>query len=96
MKVFWKKGQEDGRSKINDKTDRARGLGRKTGVEVGERNQMTALRCQTGGKNIRHPFFPSGGQVKEEPQPRCILARKCKKKKRENSNSKTSFKRIVV
>jgi len=42
------------RQQKNDKTERARGLGRKTREEVGKGNQMTALRFQTGSE-IRHP-----------------------------------------
>ena len=42
----------------NDKTEKARGLGRKT-REIGKGNQMTALRLQTG-EDIRHPQPPFG------------------------------------
>ena len=34
--------------KKKDKTERAKGLGRKTREETGKGNQMTALRFQTG------------------------------------------------
>ena len=42
----------------NDKTDRARGLGKKTRQETEKGNQMTALRFQTGGEpqTPRPPF----------------------------------------
>ena len=33
-----------------DKTERVRGLGRRTREEIVKRNQMTALRFQTGGR----------------------------------------------
>ena len=45
----------------NDKTERARGLGRKTREELGKGNQMTALRFQTGPDTIRPRASPSGG-----------------------------------
>ena len=51
-----KKSQENGpleekkrKKKKNDKTERARGLGRKTREKIGKGNHMTALRFQTGG-----------------------------------------------
>ena len=31
---------------------------RKTSVEIGKRNQITALKFQTGGRHIRHPRPP--------------------------------------
>ena len=43
-----------GHEQKNDKTERERGLGRKTREETGKGNQMTALIFQRGG-NIRHP-----------------------------------------
>ena len=49
LRIF-EKSQEKGPLAENDKTERARGLGRKTIQETGKRNQMTALRCQTGGE----------------------------------------------
>ena len=42
------KSQENGPLLENDKTERARGLGRKTREEIGKGIQMTALRFQTG------------------------------------------------
>ena len=44
----------------NDKTERAR-VGRKTTQEIGKRNEMTALRCQTGGEAENLTFPPFGG-----------------------------------
>ena len=52
MRAFWRKklNQENGplaattHTKKNDRTERARGLGRKAGEEIGNGNQMTALR----------------------------------------------------
>ena len=46
--------------KKNKKTERARGLRRKTREEIGQGNHMTVLRFQTGG-NIRHPWPSFGG-----------------------------------
>ena len=44
----------------NDKTERARGLGRKTRQEIGKRNQITALRFQTGhARVVFYPFRPT-------------------------------------
>jgi len=43
-----------------DKTERARELGKKTRVEIGKGNQMTALRFQTWGKTSDIPSLPSG------------------------------------
>ena len=39
----------------NDRTERARGLGRKTREEIGKWNQMTAQRFQTGGGHRTSP-----------------------------------------
>ena len=45
----------------NDKTERARGLGRKTREEIGKGNQITTPRFQTGGGNsTRHQRRPFG------------------------------------
>ena len=50
LRVFWKKSQENGpEAEKNDKTERARGLGRKNKRGDRKGNQMTALRFQTGG-----------------------------------------------
>ena len=46
---FLEKSQENGPLQTNIKTERSRGLGRKTREETGKGNQMTALRFQTGG-----------------------------------------------
>ena len=51
----------------NDKTERAKGLGRKTRLEMGKAgNQITALKFQAGG-DIRHPppFFGERGGGRE-------------------------------
>ena len=39
----------------NDKTERVTGLGRRTREEIAKRNQMTALRFQTGGRHQTSP-----------------------------------------
>ena len=44
-----------------DKTKRVRELGRNTREEIGKRNQMTALRFQSGGKTTDIPGLPWGG-----------------------------------
>ena len=44
-----------------DKIERVTGLGRRTREEIAKRNQMTALRFQTGGEDIRHSLPPFGG-----------------------------------
>ena len=50
-------GQQAG--KKEDMTERVTGLGRGTRQEIVKRNQMTALRFQTGlGEDIRHPWPP--------------------------------------
>ena len=49
-----------------DRTERVTGLGRKMRQERGKRNQMTALRFQTGGKQSDIPGLPcvwGGGGV---------------------------------
>ena len=51
-----------GQQAENDKTERVTGLGRRTSEEIAKWNQMTALRFQTGGGDIRHPWPPFGGQ----------------------------------
>ena len=45
---FLERSQENGPLQTNIKTERSRGLGRKTREEIGKGNQMTALRFQTG------------------------------------------------
>ena len=57
---FRRKGQQA----ENDKTDRVTGLGRRTREEIAKWNQTTALRFQTGGGDIRHPWPPFGGTHK--------------------------------
>ena len=47
--------------KKRKKTERVTGLGRKTREEIVKWNQMTALRFQTGGRDIRHPQPPFRG-----------------------------------
>ena len=44
-----------------DKTERITRLGRRTREEIAKWKQMTALRFQTGGENIRDPRPPFGG-----------------------------------
>ena len=57
LRVFWKKKSgEWTRSRKNDKTERARGVGKKqTREAIGKGNQMTALRFQTGGGHQTSP-----------------------------------------
>ena len=43
----------------DNNNNRARGLGSETKEEVGKRNQMTALRFETGGIASDIPRFPS-------------------------------------
>ena len=43
-----------------DKTERVKGLGRRTREEIAKWNQMTALRFQTGGETSDIPGLPSG------------------------------------
>ena len=50
-----------GQQAENDKTERVIGLGRRTSEEIAKWNQMTALRFQTGGGDIRNPRPPFGG-----------------------------------
>ena len=49
--------------KKKEKTERVRGLGRRTREEIAKWNQMTAQRFQTGG-DIRHPRPPFGVTIK--------------------------------
>ena len=51
-----------GQQAENDKTERVTGLGRRKSEEIAKWNQMTALRFQTGGGDIRHPRPPFGGE----------------------------------
>ena len=44
----------------HDKTEEVRGLGRKRRDEIGKRNEMTALRFQTGEETSDIPGLPSG------------------------------------
>ena len=51
-----------GQQAENDKTERVTGLDRRTREEIAKkRNQMTALRFQTGGETSDIPSLPSGG-----------------------------------
>ena len=49
----------------NGTRQRAMGLGRETREETVKWNQMTTLRFQTGGGDIRHPPPPFGGPPKK-------------------------------
>ena len=60
FRVFWKKVRWMDYYEKNDKTERARGLGRRTREETEKGNQMTALRFQAWGR-IRHPLPPCWG-----------------------------------
>ena len=53
LELFWENPEENGPQQKNDKTERARGHGRKTREQIGKGKQMTALRFQTG--SIIHP-----------------------------------------
>ena len=44
-----------GQQAENDKTERVTSLGRRTREEIAKRNQMTALRFQTGGRHQTSP-----------------------------------------
>ena len=46
-----KKVRRMDRKQKNNKTERARGLGRKTSEKIGKGNQITALRFQTGERH---------------------------------------------
>ena len=54
-----------------EKTERIKGLGRRTREEIAKWNQMTALRVQTGGgggeggRDIGHPRPPIRDETKE-------------------------------
>ena len=50
--------------KNKDKTERVTGLGRRTRKEIAKRNQMTALRFQTGGRHQTSPASLRGRQRK--------------------------------
>ena len=56
----------DQQSERKNKTDRVTGLGRRTREEIVKWNQMTALRFQSRGGDIKHPWPPSGGQTEKE------------------------------
>ena len=58
---MWKKFRKKGQQVEKGKTERVTGLGRRTREEIAKWNQMTALRFQTGGGDIRHPRPPFGG-----------------------------------
>ena len=59
------KRQENGSLAENDKTERARRLGRKkTREEIGKGNQMTGLRFQTGERHQASPASLRGAQGK--------------------------------
>ena len=60
-RIFRKKFRRKDQQAEKDKTDRVTGLGRRTREEIAKGNQMTALRFQTGGGDIRHPRPPFGG-----------------------------------
>ena len=45
-------GEWTSRQEKKDKTERVRGLGRRTRDEIVKWNQMTALRVQTGGRHL--------------------------------------------
>ena len=51
---------QQAKKKKKDETERVIGLGRRTREEIVKWNQMTALRFQTAGGDIRHPRSPFG------------------------------------
>ena len=64
-------------AETNDKTERVRGLGRKTREKIGRIKQMTALRFKTGGEGggggISHPGLLSGDTgVERIPNPESV------------------------
>ena len=63
MKNFLETVQKKGPAgRKKDETGRVTGLGRRTREEIAKRrNQMTALRFQTGGETSDIPSLPSGG-----------------------------------
>ena len=52
--------QQAKKRRKKDETERVIGLGRRTREEIVKWNQMTALRFQTAGGDIRHPRSPFG------------------------------------
>ena len=65
---FLKKFRRLGQQAEKDKTERVTGLGRKTREKIAKRNQMTALRFQTGGRHQVSPASLWGFR-----SPRCDL-----------------------
>ena len=55
MKNFLEKLRRKGQQAEKDKTERVTGLGRRTREEIAKRDQMTALRFQTGGRHQTSP-----------------------------------------
>ena len=66
MKKFRRKGQQAEK----DKTERVTGLGRRTIEEIAKRNQVTALRFQTGGKTSD---IPGERSMRSGEEKRCSL-----------------------
>ena len=68
-----KTSEELASRKKKDKTEKAKGLGRKTREEIVKWNQKTALRFRTGG---RHQTSPASlrGQTAEQLNYNCMLA----------------------
>ena len=64
-RIFWKKFRRKDQQAEKDKTERVAGLSRRTWEKIAKWNQMTALRFQTGGEDIRHPGPPFGGKNEE-------------------------------
>ena len=53
-----KKRQKNGPYAEQLQEKKSKKTSRKTTVEIGKRNQITALRFQTGGRDIRYPRPP--------------------------------------
>ena len=64
---FSEKSSEWASKQKKDRTERVRGLGRKTREEIVKWNQMRALRLQTGGRHQDILGLPSRGNQWNEP-----------------------------
>ena len=66
IEEFCRKGSGEWTSRQkNDTTERVTKLGRRTREETVKWNQMTASRLHTGGGDIRHPWPPVRGLMRE-------------------------------
>ena len=62
-RIFWKKFRRKDQQAENGKTERLKGLGRRTRENIAKWNQMTALRFQTGRETSDIPGLPSRANV---------------------------------